>query len=202
MSRIALEPNSSGSGVFTISSPNSNTSRTLTLPDAAGTVSVADSNGIISANGIAFPATQSASANANTLDDYEEGTWTPVIADAASGGNTATLSSATGNYTKIGNLIRVQARIQVSSKGSMTSGNPVFVRGLPFVSANNNTNRSVGAMNGEGCTFSGFLTPAGIANESYLNFQQTASNTAAASLTVANITASFFVVFDVVYQTV
>jgi len=38
MSRIALEPNSSGSGVFTISSPNSNTSRTLTLPDAAGTL--------------------------------------------------------------------------------------------------------------------------------------------------------------------
>jgi hypothetical protein len=38
MSRIALEPNSSGSGVFTIASPNSNTSRTLNLPDAAGTV--------------------------------------------------------------------------------------------------------------------------------------------------------------------
>jgi hypothetical protein len=38
MSKIALEPNASGSGVFTIASPNSNTSRTLTLPDAAGTV--------------------------------------------------------------------------------------------------------------------------------------------------------------------
>jgi hypothetical protein len=38
MSRIALEPNASGSGVFTIASPNSNTSRTLNLPDAAGTL--------------------------------------------------------------------------------------------------------------------------------------------------------------------
>ena len=36
MSKIALEPNASGTGTFTIASPNSNTSRTLTLPDAAG----------------------------------------------------------------------------------------------------------------------------------------------------------------------
>jgi hypothetical protein len=38
MSRIALEPDQNGSGVFTIASPNSNTSRTLNLPDAAGTL--------------------------------------------------------------------------------------------------------------------------------------------------------------------
>ena len=38
MSKIALTPNVSGSGVFTIASPNSNTDRTLTLPDEAGTI--------------------------------------------------------------------------------------------------------------------------------------------------------------------
>ena len=36
MSKIALEPNAAGTGTFTIASPNSNTSRTLTLPDADG----------------------------------------------------------------------------------------------------------------------------------------------------------------------
>ena len=36
MSKIALEPNASGTGTFTIASPNSNTSRTLTLPDTDG----------------------------------------------------------------------------------------------------------------------------------------------------------------------
>jgi hypothetical protein len=46
MSRIALEPNSSGSGVFTIASPNSNTSRTLNLPDAAGTVALQGGVGV------------------------------------------------------------------------------------------------------------------------------------------------------------
>jgi hypothetical protein len=38
MSKIALTPNASGTGTFTIASPNSNTDRTLTLPDEAGTV--------------------------------------------------------------------------------------------------------------------------------------------------------------------
>ena len=38
MSKIALSPNASGTGVFTIASPNGNTDRTLTLPDEAGTV--------------------------------------------------------------------------------------------------------------------------------------------------------------------
>jgi len=38
MSKIALTPNASGSGTFTIAAPNSNTDRTLTLPDEAGTV--------------------------------------------------------------------------------------------------------------------------------------------------------------------
>jgi hypothetical protein len=40
MSKIALSPNASGTGTFSIASPNSNTDRTLTLPDATGTVNV------------------------------------------------------------------------------------------------------------------------------------------------------------------
>jgi hypothetical protein len=38
MSKISLSPNASGTGTFTIASPNSNTDRTLTLPDSTGTV--------------------------------------------------------------------------------------------------------------------------------------------------------------------
>ena len=40
--------------------------------------------------GIAFPATQSASSDANTLDDYEEGTWTPTYSGSTSGTGTHT----------------------------------------------------------------------------------------------------------------
>lgn len=38
MSKVALSGNASGTGTFTIASPNSNTDRTLSLPDASGTV--------------------------------------------------------------------------------------------------------------------------------------------------------------------
>lgn len=38
MSKVAIQGNASGTGVFTIASPNGNTDRTLTLPDEAGTV--------------------------------------------------------------------------------------------------------------------------------------------------------------------
>lgn len=44
MSKIALTPNASGTGVFTIAAPNSNTDRTLTLPDVTGTILTNASN--------------------------------------------------------------------------------------------------------------------------------------------------------------
>ena len=48
------------------------------------TIGVGNATPSASGAGITFPATQSASTDANTLDDYEEGTWTPTIA-ASSG---------------------------------------------------------------------------------------------------------------------
>jgi len=60
MSKIALTPNASGSGTFTIAAPNSDTDRTLTLPDEAGTV-LTTTNGVF-ANGF-FHATMSTDQN-------------------------------------------------------------------------------------------------------------------------------------------
>ena len=70
--------------------------------------------------------------SANHLDDYEEGTFTPVLADATSGGNTASLGIEQGEYIKIGALVFfaiVAANIDTSG---MTGGNTLIVRGLPF----------------------------------------------------------------------
>ena len=91
---------------------------------------------IISANkGITFPATQVASANANTLDDYEEGTWTPVINfGGASVGVTYAADGQVGRYTKVGNLVTVSSWISLTSKGSSTGA--ATVTGLPFPSVN------------------------------------------------------------------
>jgi len=84
--------------------------------------------------GIIFPATQVASANANSLDDYEEGTWTPVVADAASAGN-ASATVLYGNYTKIGNIVTVTAACVNINTSGLTAGNVAYIRGLPFASA-------------------------------------------------------------------
>jgi hypothetical protein len=79
--------------------------------------------------GIAFPATQVQSSNANTLDDYEEGTWTPIVTfGGASVG--VTYSSQAGNYTKIGNTVRLGITIDLSSKGSSTGR--LAITGSPF----------------------------------------------------------------------
>ena len=58
MSKISLSPNVSGTGTFTIASPNSNTDRTLTLPDASGTILTTATAGV-PVNGPAFSAYQS-----------------------------------------------------------------------------------------------------------------------------------------------
>ena len=73
--------------------------------------------------GVAFPATQSASSDANTLDDYEEGTWTPSL------GGTATYSQQAGTYKKVGALVYVSAILQVAILGT---GSASQISGFPF----------------------------------------------------------------------
>jgi hypothetical protein len=78
--------------------------------------------------GIAFPATQSASSDANTLDDYEEGTWTPQLRfGGASVGMTGTFS---GRYTKVGNVVTIVVYVAVTNKGSSTGA--AALANLPF----------------------------------------------------------------------
>jgi hypothetical protein len=68
-----------------------------------------------------FPATQNASADANTLDDYEEGTWTATY-------TSGTLAGQTCTYTKIGRMVMASFQVQWTQSGT-TLG---LVGGLPF----------------------------------------------------------------------
>ena len=60
---------------------------------------------------IKFPAAQNASSDGNTLDDYEEGTWTPTLAGI---GNLNAVSAGTARYTKIGNVVMCQGTLNVT----------------------------------------------------------------------------------------
>ena len=97
----------------------------LTLPTTSGTVVVTGTTPTL--NGITFPATQVPSADANTLDDYEEGTFTPTV---ILGGGSVTYTTQTGSYTKIGRLTTVQIGIAVNVVTSPSS--TVEIGGLPF----------------------------------------------------------------------
>ena len=76
-----------------------------------------------SGSGITFPATQSASTDANTLDDYEEGTWTPNV------GGTATYGIQQGSYIKVGRLVTVSFDMYILLLGT---GSTTGMSGLPF----------------------------------------------------------------------
>lgn len=102
-----------------------------TMPNIGNVLIVGDVEiqGVLTANvnttfggQITFPATQNASADANTLDDYEEGTWTP-----ANAGVSITVTSA--RYTKIGRIVFISADLTWPSNAN---GSDPALSGLPF----------------------------------------------------------------------
>ena len=85
------------------------------------------------ADGIQFPATQVSSADVNMLDDYEEGTWTPVI--GGSGGTSGqAYTTQAGAYVKLGKLVWYSATAVLSTEGTITTD--VQIQGLPFTAEN------------------------------------------------------------------
>lgn len=94
-----------------------------------------------SAGQIVFPATQNSSAGANVLDDYEEGSWTPVI--GGSGGTSGqTYTTQVGHYVKIGSFVMLTCEVTLSVKGTIT-GN-VQIQGFPFSVHGSGPNAAVG----------------------------------------------------------
>jgi len=90
------------------------------------------STGTLTLDNIQFPATQVASANANNLDDYEEGTFTPTIIGSSTAGTFTPNGSYTfARYTKIGRLVHVYFGLVYSS---FTGTGNIKLGGLPFTS--------------------------------------------------------------------
>lgn len=130
-----------------------------------------------------FPATQVPSADANTLDDYEEGTWTPSL------GGTATYLSQIGVYTKIGRAVLIVCEVNVNVLGT---GSTTTITGLPF---------TCGVQVGGGVTYFSALAVAvayltARANGTSLFF----ASTAAAATGVTNVPAIFGNGADVIFE--
>jgi hypothetical protein len=122
--------------------------------------------------GITFPASQSASTDANTLDDYEEGTWTTTVSTTSNITGTPTLSNA--RYTKIGNLVTLEGTFsaQVTSSNQIT----YWVFTIPFVTAAL-TSGACGATKQEANYIVGAVSDstAGSSNTTYISYSASAA---------------------------
>lgn len=115
------------------------TTTAMTINTAQGvqvlnTIGVGNATPSTSGAGITFPATQSASTDANTLDDYEEGTFTPTFTNFNVGNGTRY-----GHYIKVGRQVTVNFGFVFGSTSSL-SGDITTVSGLPFTTLNVNNN--------------------------------------------------------------
>ena len=118
------------------------------------TIGVGGATPSTSGSGISFPASASASSDANTLDDYEEGTFTPAWKGSTTDPS-ATYNWRYGYYTKIGNQVTVWFGL---SNASYSGGSGNVYINLPFASANRANNRIPGSIKSNGgVTYSGQL---------------------------------------------
>lgn len=137
MSSISIAGDTSGA--ITLSAPAVAGTNTITLPAATGTVVLTGTTPTL--NGITFPATQVPSADANTLDDYEEGTWTPTILTTGTAFSNG--QSGSGRYTRIGNKVTVFGNVNLNGVTSGGTGN-VRMGGLPFTASSNSGSDAYG----------------------------------------------------------
>jgi hypothetical protein len=119
-----------GSDLLTLNSTGLKTKTTISVGDATPSSSGA---------GITFPATDSPSSNANTLDDYEEGTWTP---NQGSGLTLVGAFSSSGTYTKIGRMVFVTGQFNGVTSVAIPATD-IICTNLPFTTAV----KSLGALN-------------------------------------------------------
>src|SRR6185436_3984605 len=133
------------------------TALALLLPLAGGTVSGATTVGALltlTGGQLKFPATQVPSADANTLDDYEEGTWTPTDGSGAS----LSLTVSTAQYVKVGQIVNAAADITYPSTAN---GSQATISGLPFTNQTTNASGAMINYSNYSADFRGLVTSGG-----------------------------------------
>lgn len=81
---------------------------------------------------ISFPVAQNASSDSNTLDDYEEGTWTPTLTFGTPGNLAVTYTIRSGRYVKIGRQVSLSFSILTATFTHTTAAGNCNVTALPF----------------------------------------------------------------------
>lgn len=148
--------------------------------------------------GITFPATQVASSDPNTLDDYEEGTWTPTLTFSTPGDLAVTYTTRNGRYTKTGRLATVRAEIVTSSFTYTTAAGSLRVSGLPFTVASVG-NYDTGALVYQGYTDAArpHLTAVAEGNTSFIGARGSGSGTTVTNASITQFPSGGNIIFIV-----
>ena len=101
------------------------------------TIDMSDGGVLQTRAGVGFPGTQVSSSDANILDDYEEGSWTPASSSIS-------FSSATGRYVKIGAQVTCWFQINFPSTSNSSDAR---VTGIPFAVVSQNGQGVLGNIN-------------------------------------------------------
>jgi hypothetical protein len=174
-----------------VSADGSSWTEALTVDEATGRVT-------LPVGQLSFPGTPNPSADANTLDDYEEGTWTPALQFGGAAVGMTYAATPAGRYTKIGRTVFATGSLALTAKGSSTGA--ATVAGLPFTSANDGIphGASIGLATGMSA-MSGAVTAMLPANADRLSLYQSA-NGAGAGLVHSNVSNAAQLTFSVVYD--
>ena len=167
---------------------------------ASTTIGVGGATPSTSGSGITFPATQSASSDANTLDDYEEGTWTPAAEGAVTLG-TYTPNNVVATYTKIGGIVVLNADFGFSA----ASGGVAYlvITGLPFPMKSAGVgNVKLGSVNVDDTTVNISCQRVSAGQDTKMYFASTRDNAAEQAIDSAGFTTSSLVQFQLIYSAV
>jgi len=190
----ALNINVGGANPITFTTNSSERMRI----DSSGNVLVgitsarANAGDVQVSKGISFPATQSAQSDANTLDDYEEGTFTATLTPLTSG--TITLSASTCAYTKVGRKVTVTGELNTSAVSSPTGR--LRIGSLPFSAGSGKSFDSVATIRVTGAV-SVIAIDASIPNtQNFIDVYPTGTTT---DTYASNIDGSTVIVFSATY---
>jgi hypothetical protein len=168
----------------------------LDVTGSAAVSSLVDISGA-AAGQIKFPATQNASSNVNTLDDYEEGTFTPTITFGGAGVGVTYTANTLGRYTKIGRLVSIYIRVQLTSKGSSTGA--ATINGLPFTVNATQFPVAPGVMAANGAGLGGAVVSYAQSGNTFVGLK-TQGAAAEVAVTDANFTNTSDFVLSCVYE--
>ena len=182
--------------------PNSSTQTVagapLATPSFTSTIGVGGATAAASGAGVSFPASQSASSDANTLDDYEEGSWTPAIAFGGSSTGVTYQAYSGARYTKIGNRVFLTGSIFLTSKGSQTGS--ATITGLPFAEGSGNPGKTSISLDIDSISFSNQITGVVGASSSSIFLGQVTNAGVRSDITNTNFSNSSVISFNTHYQ--